>query len=213
MKAKPSVFSLSLIIIIIVNLFPLYAAYVWGEDIASMLFLYWSESVIIQFFTLLKMATYGKLRLLERAFSTLFILFHSTVFTIGILIFILANFYTAGQTGGQMKSTFTTEELITYLTTADYNYLFSTSWIFILAFFVSHAFTFFENFSAGRKIVFDRKTPVTGLSWAFYKRVIVIFAYVFFIAWTGLPLAVMIFGKTVIEVLNEVTHTKKAIKL
>lgn len=47
---------LSLIILIIANLVPLYGVYVWGWSITELILLYWSESAIICFFSVLKMA-------------------------------------------------------------------------------------------------------------------------------------------------------------
>jgi hypothetical protein len=46
----------SLIVLVIANLVPLLGVYAWGWSVAELLFMYWTESAIIGFFNVLKMA-------------------------------------------------------------------------------------------------------------------------------------------------------------
>jgi hypothetical protein len=46
----------SLIVLVIANLVPLFGVFAWGWSVAELLFMYWTESAIIGFFNVLKMA-------------------------------------------------------------------------------------------------------------------------------------------------------------
>lgn len=102
-----------IVIVLISNLIPLVGVIYWGWSTFVLLMLYWVETIIIAFWTLMRILVGGDFaknffgEILGRVFMFCFFLVHSSGFMLGHFIFLWA-FY--GSTGGSAKNLQLTED-------------------------------------------------------------------------------------------------------
>lgn len=121
--------------LILANLVPLAGVWLLGWDIGEIMLLYWAESGIIGFFTLLKMVVVGRWSTL---FYGPFFIGHYGAFMAGHLLFVFTFFVQ----GLEAKGSVTVVEVVER---------FIALWPALLALVVSHGFSFLVNFLGRRE--------------------------------------------------------------
>ena len=186
------------IVLVLMNLIPLVGVLFFGWSGFNIVFLYWSENVIIGFFNVLKMLTAGAIgdpsaevkkpsnpgylsaRLLAMAsavFYAGFFTFHYGLFTYihGIFVVALCKILPAqiaGQPAGELFGLwpFVKEAFASGL------------WLAFVALFLSHGFSFVTNFLYRREY---RRVGASDLLMAPYGRVVILHVAIIFGAFLG----------------------------
>ena len=117
------------LLLIAANLIPLAGVLWFGWDIGNLFLLFWLESAIIGLFNVLKMFVIDKW---QTVFMGPFFIAHYGIFMSGHLLFIFG-FFLEGEEGGSMSL-----EAVSGIL--------QSMWPAVLALFISHGFSFLENF-------------------------------------------------------------------
>jgi hypothetical protein len=152
----PSLTSLSGLALIGANLIPLIGVLFFGWDLASVIVLFWAESGVIGFYTVLKMAIVGKLAAL---FAVPFFVAHFGGFMAGHFLFIYTLFVRGLNPAGPEPGV--REALLR---------VFMPIWPSLAALFISHEVSFFSNFLGRRE---HAGTTMKALMTAPYNRIMV----------------------------------------
>lgn len=151
-QAKPPT-PASLWVLVAANVVPLVGVLTFGWDLGVVLLLYWAESAVILFFSLLKVAlTSGKAAL----FLIPFFLVHAGMFMGGHLVFLLALFVEEPE-GGWLR-------------------LARDVGLVLPAFVLSHGFSFVANFRRKGESFKGQTDAMAG----FYKRIVVMHLTIIF---------------------------------
>lgn len=153
----------SIISLVIVNLFPVYGILFWGWEIFPIMFLFWSENVVVGFFNIMRMLACRPEEgagWLAKAFLVPFFTFHYGMFTAGHGVFVIAIF---GQ--GLIEKTGPNPQLLLSII-SNHNLD-----IALLALFISHGFSFYVNYI--RKGEY-RTMSLQDLMMRPYKRIVVL---------------------------------------
>lgn len=127
----------SLILLVAANLLPLAGVFLWDWDVFLLLLLFWCENVIIGLFGIARLVVAASNDTLkEGLFLPLFFLVHYGGFMFGHFM-VLFGMYSSHL-----------EELGTHAQPEDYYRLVldSLNWVAVLGLFVSHGWSFIENF-------------------------------------------------------------------
>lgn len=135
MRNKPS----SLLILILVHLYPIAGVLLMGWDVFPIMFLFWSENVIIGFYNVLRLLTCRpkeKIGWFARIFTIIFFIVHYGGFTIGHAFFVIALF---------------ARHILVDAPGPKLEVLMQTLWQYklpyaMLALFISHGYSFFVNY-------------------------------------------------------------------
>ena len=161
----------STVALIAANLLPLAGVLLFGWDLAAVMVLYWAESAVIGFYTILKMCVVGKLGAL---FTVPFFVGHFGAFMAAHFAFVYALFVHGG---GQIpRDAGAYDELRT---------IFLPLWPALAALAVSHGISFFLNFIGNREYAGN---STSALMAAPYKRIIVMHVTVILGGWIVLAL-------------------------
>ena len=156
----------SLAALIVANLVPLFGVLFAGWELADVMVLFWAESAVIGFYTLLKMGVVGKWL---ATFAGLFFAGHYGGFMAGHFLFIYEIFvrgsYARGSAPGAVEAL---------------TQLFLPLWPALLALFVSHGISFTMNFIGRREY---RHTTVSRLMAAPYGRIVLMHVTLIFGGW------------------------------
>jgi hypothetical protein len=125
---------LSVISLIIANCVPLFGIFLFDWNLFDIMFLYWLESAVIGFYSLLKLIQLGKILAL---FLVPFFIFHFGMFMMGHLIFIFFLFSSPLESRIGLGNFPTLLSLIPLL---------KTIWVPITILFVSHGVSYVSNF-------------------------------------------------------------------
>jgi hypothetical protein len=188
------------IVLVLMNLIPLVGVVFFGWSAFNIVFLYWSENVIIGFFNVLKMLTAGAigdprarprgplapghlqarfLALAAAIFYSVFFTFHYGLFTYAHGIFVVTLCKTLpGQLAGQ-RATGGLFDLWTNVKEA----LGPGLWVAFVALFLSHGFSFAMNFLYRREYL---RVSASDLFVAPYGRVVILHLTIIFGAFVGL---------------------------
>ena len=160
----------------------------FGWSLGDIMVLYWVESGVIAFFTVLKIAIVGRLGALVAA---PFFVGHFGGFMSGHFLLIYA-FFLRGSRAGWVPGA-----------AAELQSIFAPIWTSIAALFVSHGVSFYTNFIGEREY---EGATVSGLMTAPYHRVIVMHLTLIFGGWIimlmGMPtgaLVVLLLLKTAVD--------------
>ena len=177
----------SAIALVVANLVPLVGVLFFGWDLGSIMVLYWVESGVIAFYTVLKIAIVGKLAAIV---AVPFFVGHFGGFMIAHFLFIYSLFL-RGSSGWAPGAG------------AELYAIFTPIWISIAALFISHGVSFFTNFIGEREY---EAANVSGLMHAPYYRVIVMHMTLLLGGWIvmliGMPagaLVVLLLLKTAVD--------------
>jgi hypothetical protein len=190
----------SAVALVAANLVPLVGVLFFGWDLGSIMVLYWIESGVIAFYTVLKIAVVGKLAALVAA---PFFVGHFGGFMAGHFLLIYALFL-RGSSGGWGPGV-----------GAELYAIFIPIWTSIAALFISHGVSFFANFIGQRE--YDG-TTVKALMSAPYNRVIVMHLTLLLGGWIvlliGMPagaLGVLLLLKTAADLrAHRMEHSRRA---
>lgn len=170
----------SLALLVAANLLPLAGVLLWDWDVFALLLLFWCENVIIGLFGIARMVVAASSEnTFEGLFLPVFFLVHYGGFMFGhfmVLLFMYANSFADGDTVAGP---------------ADYYRIVieNLSWVALIALFVSHGWSFVENFMGNRE--YDRITPGQAMALPYRRMMITHVALIvggFFLIETGQPL-------------------------
>ena len=168
----------SAIALVMANCVPLAGVLLFGWDLGDLMVLYWLESGVIAFYTVLKIAIVGKLAALVAA---PFFIGHFGAFMTGHFLLIYALFLRGNNAGWTPGAG------------AELYAIFVPIWTSIAALFISHGVSFFANFIGDREY---EGATVSGLMHAPYQRVIVMHLTLIFGGWIillmGLPTGALV---------------------
>jgi hypothetical protein len=195
--SSPYLYTPSVLSLLAFNLVPLFGALFWGWNQGELILLYWSESAIIGFYTLLKMALASpdmkeylkkypaapdKAQEIAKSFSWMaklgfiaFFIIHFGGFMIGHLVFILALF-------GQEI----TDPLVAFGTV-------------LPAFgglFLSHGLSFGLNYLWNKEY---KTTNLNDIFGAPYPRIVLMHFAIILGAFIQMPLLILVIGKTILD--------------
>ena len=177
----------SAIALVVANFVPLAGVLFFGWDLGSIMVLYWVESGVIAFYTVLKIAIVGKLAAIVAVpfFVGHFGGFMSAHFLLIYALFLRGSSGWAPGAGAELYA------------------IFIPIWISIAALFISHGVSFFTNFIGEREY---EAAHVSGLMHAPYYRVIVMHMTLILGGWIvmliGMPagaLVVLLLLKTAVD--------------
>jgi hypothetical protein len=196
----------SLIVLVIANLVPLFGVIAWGWSVAELLILYWSESAIIGFFNILKMALArgamtGSLSvrmpgaqasthdtatasgmLAFKLFAIPFFMFHYGVF-MGVHLIFLTVFLIESFTPGLLLAVGLGSAFL----------------------FISHGISFLLNYIAGREYL---KASPSSLMAAPYPRIVLMQFVIILGAFIRAPILIFIAGKILFDAYAHLTERK-----
>jgi len=185
----PSLMSPSGLALIGANLIPLAGVLFLGWDLSSVMILFWAESGVIAFYTVLKMAIVGRLAAI---FAVPFFVGHFGGFMAIHFLFIYMFFVRGVNAAGVAPGA--REALLG---------IFRPLWLSVAALFISHGISFVDNF-LGRREYED--TTMKALMTAPYNRIIVMQLALIFGGWIILllkspvpALALLIVLKTALD--------------
>ena len=188
-QAAPTLVSASGLALIAANLVPLAGVLFFHWDLASVILLFWAESAIIGFYTVLKMAVVGKFMALAAA---PFFAAHFGAFMVMHFLFIYEFFIRGLHPTGPEPGV--REALLG---------VFVPLWPSLAALFISHGVSFFSNFLGKREYA---DTSMTELMTAPYNRIMVMQVAIIFGGWIILllkspvgALALLVLLKTALD--------------
>jgi len=173
----------SLALLIVANLLPLFGVLFLDWDVFFLLLLFWCENVIIGLFGIARIVVSGTTEnSFEGLFLPVFFLVHYGGFMFGHFM-VLFFMYSKSATGGGVAEP------------ADYYRIVieNLSWVALVALFASHGWSFVENFMGNRE--HERLSPMQAMALPYRRMMITHVALIaggFFLIETGQPLAGLI---------------------
>jgi hypothetical protein len=165
-KAPPALTSLSGLTLLGANLIPLAGVLLFRWDLATVLVLFWAESAVIGFYTVLKMAIVGKW---PAIFATPFFIGHyggfMTMHFLFIYLFFVRGVNAVGRESGVRDALLR---------------IFVPLWITLMAMFISHGVSFVSNFLGRREY---EGSTIASLMTAPYNRIMVMQLTLIFGGW------------------------------
>ncbi|MDJ0710149.1 MAG: DUF6498-containing protein [Woeseiaceae bacterium] len=175
----------SLVLLVLANLVPLAGVWLWEWDVFLLLLLFWCENVTIGLFGIARLVVAAKT---ESTFSGLFLplffLVHYGGFMFGHFMVLF------GMYSGHMDDTGRQVEPSDYYLAV----LENLNWVAILALFVSHGWSFVENFMGRRE--HENLAPMQAMGLPYKRMAITHVALIlggFFLIERGQPLAGLVF--------------------
>jgi len=196
---------LSLVLLVAANLLPLAGVFFWDWDVFFLLLLFWCENVIIGLFGIARLVVAASNDTLkEGLFLPLFFLVHYGGFMFGHFM-VLFGMYSSNA-----------EALGTSAQPEDYYRLVldNLNWVAIAALFISHGWSFIENFMGRSE--YERLSPMQAMSLPYKRMAITHVALIlggFFLIKNGQPLAGLIILILMKIALDITFHQKEHRKL
>jgi len=191
----------SLALLVVANLLPLVGVLFWDWDVFFLLLLFWCENVIIGLFGIARIVVSGSTEnTFEGLFLPVFFLVHYGGFMFGHFM-VLSFMYTNSLEDG-----------VGVVGPADYYFIVveNLSWLVLVALFVSHGWSFAENFMGNRE--HERITPGQAMALPYRRMMITHVALIFggfFLIETGQPLAGLILLILMKIVLDVIFHRRE----
>ena len=170
----------SLALLVAANLLPLAGVLWWGWDVFFLLLLFWCENVIIGIFAIARMIVAGKTEsVAEGLFLPVFFTVHYGGFMFGHFMVLFALYSGTVEQAGELAEP------------ADFYgaIIGGFNWLVLLALFVSHGWSFVENFMGNRE--HERLTPGQAMALPYRRMMITHVALIvggFFLIEHGQPL-------------------------
>lgn len=147
----------SILLLVLANLIPVFGVLLWDWDIFYLMFVFWCENVIIGIYGIAKIVVSGE-GFANRVFLPVFFSVHYGGFMAGHILFLTSLFLAdADKVDGSIVATLTVV-------------LNKVGWLAILALFISHGWSFINNFLATEER--HHLTPQQAMA-APYKRMVV----------------------------------------
>lgn len=191
----------SLILLVAANLLPLAGVFLWDWDVFLLLLLFWCENVIIGLFGIARLIVAASNDTLkEGLFLPLFFLVHYGGFMFGHFM-VLFGMYSGNfeQPGNPTQP-------------ADYYRLIldNLNWVAVVALFISHGWSFIENYMGRSE--YERLSPMQAMGLPYKRMAITHIALIlggFFLIKNGQPLAGLIILVLMKIALDIVFHQKE----
>ena len=171
----------SIAVLIAANLLPLVGVLLWDWDVFLLLLLFWCENVIIGVFGIARLIVAGESEnAVEGLFLPVFFLVHYGGFMFGhfMLLFSMYSSHAAGAGESAVPADY-------YSIVID-----NLNWLAVVALFVSHGWSFIENYMGNRE--HENLTPGTAMALPYRRMMITHVALLvggFFLMEQGQPLA------------------------
>lgn len=178
---SPMTGRVSLILLVVANLLPLVGVFLWDWDVFSLLLLFWCENVIIGLFGIARLiVSANNDTIKESLFLPLFFVVHYGGFMFGHFMVLFGMYSENVQSLGNDALP------------ADYYRLVleNLSWVAIVALFISHGWSFVENFMGRNE--HERLSSMQAMGLPYKRMVITHVALIlggFFLIEKGQPLA------------------------
>ncbi|MGB5721913.1 MAG: DUF6498-containing protein [Woeseiaceae bacterium] len=195
----------SLILLVAANLLPLAGVFLWDWDVFLLLLLFWCENVIIGLFGIARLvvaATNDTLR--EGLFLPLFFLVHYGGFMFGHFMVLFGMYSGSFEAFGNPTQPEDYYRLI----------LDNLNWVAVAALFISHGWSFIENYMGGNE--YERLSPMQAMGLPYKRMFITHIALIlggFFLIKNGQPLVGLIILVLMKIALDIVFHQKEHRKL
>ena len=195
----------SLALLVAANLLPLAGVLWWGWDVFFLLLLFWCENVIIGIFGIARMIVAGKNEsIAEGLFLPVFFTVHYGGFMFGHFM-VLFGMYSGHFEDGTVSAE-----------PADYYGILAENlnWLAILALFVSHGWSFIENYMGKRE--HERLTPGQAMALPYRRMFITHIALIaggFFLVERGQPLGGLVLLIAMKIVLDVFFHRREHARL
>lgn len=175
---------ISLALLIAANLLPLIGVLLWDWDVFFLLLLFWCENVIIGLFGIARMIVAGTTEsTFEGLFLPVFFLAHYGGFMFGHFMVLF------GMYSGSLEDAGIVAEPADYYRVVIEN----LNWVVLLALFISHGWSFVENFMGNQE--HEKLSPKEAMALPYRRMFITHVALIlggFFLIETGQPLAGLI---------------------
>jgi len=174
----------SLALLVVANLLPLIGVLFWDWDVFFILLLFWFENVIIGLFGIARIVVSGSSEnTFEGLFLPVFFLVHYGGFMFGHFMVLLYLYSSGVEHGGGLVEP------------ADYYLIVlgNFTWLALLALFISHGWSFAENFMGNRE--HERISPLQAMGLPYRRMMITHVALIaggFFLIESGQPLGGLI---------------------
>ncbi len=210
----------SAIALIIVNLFPIVGVYFYGWDQGEILLLYWAESAIIGFYTVLKMLaakksiTQSPVPAIDagvKIYSIVFFLIHFSGFMFGHFVFLSILFKKSIMVevfGAIPKITGNIFILPAYLV-QNFFFVFQLATVAVVLLFISHGISFVTNYVMKKEY---ENADSGQLMFAPYKRIILMHVAIIIGAIANLPFLALILLKTAADLRDHLEERKRFAK-
>ena len=189
MRIEEGVSKASTLALLAANLLPLLGVVAFGWTLSHVMVLYWAESAVIGFYTVLKMFKVAKLAAIP---ASMFFVGHFGGFMAGHFLFVYAFFVRGIDAKGPEPAV--VEALLA---------VFAPLWLALTALFVSHGMSYVLNFIGRREY---ETAKLNDLMTAPYKRIMVMHLTILFGGWlvmllqTPLPALVLLIAlKTTVD--------------
>lgn len=191
----------SIALLVAANLLPLAGVLYWDWDVFYVLLLFWCENVIIGVFGIARLVVASKTEgTLGGLFLPVFFLVHYGGFMLGHFVVLFALY------SGSMAEGGSSVQPADYYRLAVDNLL----WVVVLALFLSHGWSFVENYMGNRE--HDRLTPMQAMALPYRRMIITHVALIFggfFLIERGQPLAGLVLLILMKIVLDVVFHRRE----
>ncbi|MGZ8264294.1 MAG: DUF6498-containing protein [Burkholderiales bacterium] len=168
---RDGIWTPSTLALVAANLLPLAGVLLFGWNLAAVMVLYWAESAVIGFYTVLKMCVVGKLGAI---FGVPFFLGHFGGFMAAHFAFVYGLFIHGGGTALPDVGAF-----------AELREIFLPLWPALVGLLVSHGISFFVNFIGERE---HEGSSMSELMTVPYRRLVVMHVTVILAGWIVLAL-------------------------
>lgn len=190
----------SIAVLVAANLLPLGGVLLWDWDIFLLLLLFWCENVIIGVFGIARLIVAGKTEnTTEGLFLPLFFLVHYGGFMFGHFMVLFAMYSSSVEDAGQLAEP------------ADYYSMVieNLNWVAVLALFISHGWSFIENYMGNRE--HENLRPGAAMALPYRRMIITHVALLvggFFVIEQGQPLVGLVL-LVVLKVALDVTFHRR----
>lgn len=196
---------LSIPILIVANLVPLAGVLLWDWDVFLLLLLFWCENVIIGIFGIARLIVAGKTESpVEGLILPVFFLVHYGGFMFGHFMVLFAMYSGHVEEAGRLVEPEDYYRVI----------LEELSWVAVVALFISHAWSFVENYMGQQE--HERLTPGQAMALPYRRMMITHVALIaggFFLAEKGQPLAGLVFLIALKIALDVIFHRREHARL
>ncbi len=191
----------ALVLLVAANLVPVLGVLLWDWDVFLLLLLFWCENVIIGIFGIARMIVAGNSdTFAEGLMLPLFFLVHYGGFMFGHFMVLFAMYSSSVEEAGVLAEPSDYYRVI----------LENLNWIVLIALFVSHGWSFVENYMGRRE--HERLTPGQAMALPYRRMMITHVALLvggFLLVEKGQPLAGLVFLVLLKIVLDVVFHRRE----
>ena len=196
---------LSVPVLVVANLVPVVGVLLWDWDVFLLLLLFWCENVVIGIFGIARLIVAGKTESpVEGLVLPVFFLVHYGGFMFGHFMILFAMYSGHVEEAGKLVEPEDYYRVI----------IEQLNWVAVLALFISHAWSFVENFMVQQE--HERLTPGQAMALPYRRMMITHVALIaggFFLVERGQPLAGLVFLIALKIALDVIFHRREHARL